>query len=292
LYRTQLSIIIPTFNQAAALDLTLHWFTRVLPKRSEIIVIDDGSEEDIRSVVDRYRIDCPIQYCKTARKGRAAARNLGAKLSEGERILFNDSDRFPGNIDLTAHGDGTGILIGKIMEFYFSQPEEMMERLKFELESVQSKARMPYYPRIIRKYLYDSEGRQDTNVPWLGFLSGHVSVPREAFNDVGGFDENFIEWGVEHFELGYRLAQSEVSFTQIHAENYHIAHPRPNHFYYANLRNSFNYFKLKHHDHTIQMFEQFMFGSASLQDVERASNKESRCRWLQLTEEPVMMPPL
>lgn len=285
-----LSIIIPTYNQSMALDLTLYWLTMSMPDKSEIIVIDDMSEEDIPSIVNKYRSKIPVTCYRNKIKGRAAARNLGINLSKGNRILFNDSDRFPADTDLTPHRDGDGVIIGKIMEFYFSQPTKMIDVLKHDFINMKQKSRMPEYPRLIRNYLFDENGVQVSNVPWLGFLSGHVSAPRQALIEVGKYDKNFVNWGVEHFELGYRLALAGLNFFQTHSENYHIAHPRPNNFYHRRLIESFDYFKKKHNAPVINVFEKFIFGISSLQEVEYATTDNCEARkWTEKVTKPIMM---
>ncbi|MBD2847463.1 glycosyltransferase [Paenibacillus sp. IB182496] len=291
-----MSIVIPTCNQSFALDLTLFWLTNTLPEHTEIIVIDDGSVEDIQSVVKNYQTEFPILYNRIAHMGRAAARNMGVSLSKGKRILFNDSDRFPANSNLKLHRDGKDILIGGIKEFYFSQPEKEKNAIKNNFEGLESKSRIPYYSKIIKNNLFDINGSCISNVPWISFLSGNVSVPRENFFQVGGFDENFIDWGVEHFELGYRFFLAGAKFKQIDTTNYHIAHSRSRHFYRSHLSSSFRYFKNKHRDQTVVMFEKFMFGIASLQEVELSTlsnnnNNKNKNLWVMGKEsEPIMMP--
>ena len=43
---------------------------------------------------------------------------------------------------------------------------------------------------------------------WLFFLTGNASVDRQALLDAGMFDENFVNYGHEDLELGYRLEQA------------------------------------------------------------------------------------
>jgi GT2 family glycosyltransferase len=46
-------------------------------------------------------------------------------------------------------------------------------------------------------------------VPWLGCIGANVSMPRDLWARVGGFDAGFGEiWGCEDLELGLRLHQA------------------------------------------------------------------------------------
>lgn len=54
----------------------------------EILLIDDGSQVDYTSIIDRYSVRC----IKTENRGILAARTLGIESANGEYIVFVDSD--------------------------------------------------------------------------------------------------------------------------------------------------------------------------------------------------------
>ena len=56
----------------------------------EIIVVDDGSKDDTRAVVEAY--GAPVRYVEQANAGAAAARNTGFRNARGEFIALLDSD--------------------------------------------------------------------------------------------------------------------------------------------------------------------------------------------------------
>ena len=43
------------------------------------------------------------------------------------------------------------------------------------------------------------------------FTVANTSGPTSLFRSVGGFDERFVEYGFEDFELGYRLLAADVT---------------------------------------------------------------------------------
>jgi GT2 family glycosyltransferase len=66
-----------------------------------------------------------------------------------------------------------------------------------------------------------------TNIPWILFWTGHVSVPTAAVKSVGGFDEWFHSWGGEDVELGLRLFQMGCSFELLRTvESLHYPHSK------------------------------------------------------------------
>lgn len=84
------SVIIPTYNNAALLPETLDGVKRQTIEDVEIIVVDDGSTDQTAQVVKKY--DPSIVYCYQANQRQAAARNKGVELACGEYIAFCDHD--------------------------------------------------------------------------------------------------------------------------------------------------------------------------------------------------------
>ncbi|MBO8144155.1 MAG: glycosyltransferase [Thermodesulfobacterium sp.] len=89
------SIIVPTYNRAnfvvEAINSALNQ-TYKLPY--EVIVVDDGSIDDTEKILLEYMKREPrLKFIKHERnKGLAAARNTGILNSQGEYLLFLDSD--------------------------------------------------------------------------------------------------------------------------------------------------------------------------------------------------------
>lgn len=83
------SIIIPTYNRASLVgDAILSVQSQSYPLK-QIIVIDDGSQDDTEKIVARFE---GIEYHRQENKGQAAARNLGLHYAKGEYIATLDSD--------------------------------------------------------------------------------------------------------------------------------------------------------------------------------------------------------
>ncbi len=86
------SIIIPTYNYAAYLPTALESCLRQTYKNLEIIVIDDGSTDNTKDVIDRYR--GRIVYIFQENAGVSAARNRGIASAAGDFIGFLDADDY------------------------------------------------------------------------------------------------------------------------------------------------------------------------------------------------------
>lgn len=87
------SIIIPVYNRARLLRQTLRSLVCQTYGYFEVIVIDDGSQEDVASVVAEFQDRLSIRFERLSQnKGAPVARHRGFALSRGEYVLFLDAD--------------------------------------------------------------------------------------------------------------------------------------------------------------------------------------------------------
>lgn len=89
------TVVIPTRNRSEILEESLSFlaFQDFSKRQFEVLVCDDGSEEDIGVVVDKFRSAFPfLRLLKQDAKGPAAARNLGISEASAPIVIFLDSD--------------------------------------------------------------------------------------------------------------------------------------------------------------------------------------------------------
>ena len=84
------SVIIPSYNRAHFIAETIESVLRQTHRNIEIIIIDDGSVDETRSVVERF--GSKVRYVWQENAGVGAARNHGLRLARGKYIAFLDSD--------------------------------------------------------------------------------------------------------------------------------------------------------------------------------------------------------
>jgi GT2 family glycosyltransferase len=88
-----LSVIIPLFNQWAALDDCLRSLaTQTDAPDFEVIVVDDGSSENAPQYIANAKRQFSLTILRQEHAGIGAARNRGIQISRGAILLFVDSD--------------------------------------------------------------------------------------------------------------------------------------------------------------------------------------------------------
>jgi glycosyltransferase involved in cell wall biosynthesis len=105
------SIIIPARFAADTLCQTLDSLVKyAYAENTEIIVVNDGSEDDIKRLASRY----PVKILEGNDGGPAAARNIGVQSAQGRLLIFLDADCrvAPGwlSTHLAAHETFSGLL--------------------------------------------------------------------------------------------------------------------------------------------------------------------------------------
>lgn len=92
----KVSIIVPTFNRAHLIEETINSFIVQSYKNWECIIVDDGSEDNTKEIVENI-VDSEKRvkyYLRTNKflKGPSGCRNFGFEKSKGDFVLFFDDD--------------------------------------------------------------------------------------------------------------------------------------------------------------------------------------------------------
>jgi cellulose synthase/poly-beta-1,6-N-acetylglucosamine synthase-like glycosyltransferase len=86
------SVVVPVLNGAATIDQCIRSILGLdfPPAQLEVIVVDNGSTDSTRDLLERYRDR--IRVLSEAIRGPAAARNAGVGAARGQWIAFTDAD--------------------------------------------------------------------------------------------------------------------------------------------------------------------------------------------------------
>ena len=182
------TVVVPVFNRADLLESVLQGLLQQSRNDFEVIVCDDGSTEDISSVVSKYSRSWPsLRYIRQENSGPAAARNLGIRHASGPVVVFFDSDI---------------ILSESTVEELVCALSENPDWYGVEgaVEPIEGESNI----------LWDAPINQTGGV----YLTAAIAYRKESLVRVGGFDESFPMAACEDVELAARVMKlgGEIGF--------------------------------------------------------------------------------
>ena len=92
----KISVIIPVYNTEKYLRRCFDSVIAQDYKNLEIVIINDGSEDNSEQIINEYKKKYPelISYYKKENSGVADTRNFGIEKAQGDYIMFLDSDDY------------------------------------------------------------------------------------------------------------------------------------------------------------------------------------------------------
>ncbi len=163
-----------------------------LARGVEVVVVLDGSTDGSREAVEAERWTVPLQVCWRPNGGLSAARNAGLALAGDRIVWFLDDDLVPapGLVEhhRSAHEGQTG--------------EVVMGRVRFPPD--------PKVPPGFLRWWEEFYEALDEDRPITRFdqiTMSNTSAPAGLLTGVGGFDEDLRAYGMEDYELAFRLLE-------------------------------------------------------------------------------------
>ena len=187
------SVVVPAFNRAETIAVTLDSLVAQSFTDWEAIVIDDGSIDSTAAVVERYAVsDSRIRLLRQANAGVGAARNVGIEQSQGRWVFFLDADDW-------VTPDALALLVGAVDH----EPEGTVAIARSVLV-------MPNGAEVVE----DAPPPQDEMFQELArrcVYSIHAAIqPTELVRAVGGFDALLIAG--EDWDLWQRIARTGPAY--------------------------------------------------------------------------------
>lgn len=213
------SVVIATYNNGDVLQGCLQSLAKQAnpPARFEVIVVDNGSNDDTATVVGAWSASLPMRYCfypKQASFETAPARNVGLKEARGEIIISLADDALAPPQFLRRHADlhqiqPSACLVGAR---HFLQRTLPLQTALAQLETGEIEAwageRDPHrhLPQI------EPSAWVRARAPWAMGNWDHLSLRREDLLAVGWFDEWYSMYEEPDYELCYRLFKAGLHF--------------------------------------------------------------------------------
>jgi GT2 family glycosyltransferase len=267
------SVAIPVFDQLNSLKIVLRFFNyqRYPTDRLEVVIVDDGSSEPVYDALEATRYAYRLIVYRQPNSGRAAARNRAVERATGDVILFCDADRIPDPDFVAAHvrfqlQHPGAAAFGCPWDCFYGT-RKLQASTDLDIATIRRFSRQPEYYRAVSQLFAD--GVTSSKIAWLAFLVGNSSIRKRDLEEVGGFDERFRAWGLEHFELALRLQENGTPLCHnAAAASYHIPHVRDPISLASSLRASMAVMSELHPGANTAALERFLLGDLSLQDVE------------------------
>ncbi len=205
------SVIIPTYNRRALLLQTLASLDHqsLPPERYEVIVGVDGSTDGTVEALASLRPRYTLRWVWQKNQGTAAASNAAARLAQNEVLVSLGDDQLASPELLAAHLDvheRHGVVF--VQGVYPLAPG-----------SDRRGASLMYERSLLRTLAPIESSHSTTPHIW----AANVSCRRESWVKIGGFDENFREYGGEDTDFGLRIAALGVPFIfEPRALSYHL----------------------------------------------------------------------
>lgn len=183
------SIVIPTLNEEKYLPKLLNDLTQQKEKDFELIIIDGGSKDDTVFLASKFKDDFHnFKLLKSDKKNLCYQRNLGAKKSEGDYLIFLDADVRIRNDYLST--------IKKVIEkgsYLFLTTYQFDDSDKFDTFLIQLSNYTLELLKLINKQM----------APGYNFI-----IRKEVFNKIGGFNEKATI--SEDHDLSMRIQKAGV----------------------------------------------------------------------------------
>ncbi|MBX9586372.1 MAG: glycosyltransferase family 2 protein [Gammaproteobacteria bacterium] len=214
-----LSVIVTTYNRPDALSLVLQGLALQTKKNFEVLVADDGSTTETKSLIENNRWNFPIKHIWHEDQGFRAAliRNLAVKEAQGDYLLFIDGDCVPCSDFIKRHSElaekgwfvaGSRLLLSpaltedavtgkkKILQWNFWH--WLVARITGQCNRILPLLHLPFLPR------------KNKSQEWRGAKTCNLAMWHDDFNLIKGFNEHFIGWGYEDSDLVIRLLRANV----------------------------------------------------------------------------------
>lgn len=164
------TVIIPCYKQAHLLEGAIKSVLNQTYKQIEIIVVDDGSPDNVKAVCKKYINR--LRYVYRANGGLSSARNTGLKEARGNFVKFLDSDDllYPKQIELQVADLELRNADMSITDYDFYYKNNSIKELKVNLLNLEPLGEfiknnlIPVHSALIRKKMVDLVGGFDESL--------------------------------------------------------------------------------------------------------------------------------
>jgi len=185
------SVIIPCYNGEKFIQKAIESVINQTYQNWELIIVDDGSTDNSKTVIDRYLFDRRIRYIlHEQNKGIPATRNTGIRASTGEYVAFLDQDdiwlpdKIERQIAIFKKSQDNLSMVCTGMNFVTEE-----DKIFWQFNGLKRKSQKDI---IKEMFLYPINS------------ASVMMIKRQCFTELGFFDESLFGW--DDFEFWMRVA--------------------------------------------------------------------------------------
>ena len=227
----QISLIITTYNWKEALELSLKSALAQVVLPLEVIVADDGSEQDTAEVIREIAATAPVPVLHSWQEDKgfrlSASRNKAIALARGDYIVLIDGDILLEEHFVHDHArvaqpgyfvQGTRVLLNKKLSSEVLLKKQLLA--SFCTRGVENKKNCLRSDLLANLFSFKSRRLH-------GVRTCNFAFWRRDAIAVNGFNEAFVGWGREDSEFTARLINHGLMRRNIkfNALAYHLYHP-------------------------------------------------------------------
>lgn len=203
------SIIVPFYNAKEYLEKCIESVINQGFFSYELILVDDGSTDDSSMVCDKFLTNERVKYYRKENGGVSSARNFGLSVSNGEYVIFLDSDDYLENNSLYSYSK----IIESDFDFVCSSFHIVTNKTVFE----QKYFTKVYDKKEISKSLYDLMFVITATVGKL-FKSEIIKTNQIMFDDRFSYSEDTL-FNLTYLKYCERLLVSDIVTYNVRRSN-------------------------------------------------------------------------
>jgi len=209
-YDPLVSIVVPAYNAQQFIAGTLDSLNKQLFQDIEIIIVDDGSTDDTKRVIEHFFFDRRIRYFKKENGGTGSALNYGHERARGKYVTWCSADNiyFPNFVSELVRAlqqcemnkapvkfvyadfiyiDANGRKINEVNHQNPQQRSDLVNGYDLGMAFMYTKELWdktgPYWERICEDYDWAVRAAQFTE---FGLIRGHLAAFRVHGNQITG----------------------------------------------------------------------------------------------------------
>ncbi len=216
------AVIVTTYNRPDALAAVLAGYRDQTDPDFELLVADDGSTDETRRLIESHTTRVPFKLRHVWQEDRGfrpgAARNRAVAQTQADYLIFVDGDCVPArnfvqrHCALAEHGfflSGNRVLLSAAFTRRVLAEEMRVHQWHA------ARCLLAWVQRDVNRMLPllslpDTTLRKRAPRQWQGVKTCNLSLWREDFMRVNGFDESYSGWGLEDSDLAIRLIHAGI----------------------------------------------------------------------------------